>query len=258
MKFTFRIVLIILVSISSYVLPDCVIAQSKTTFGIVGGAGLPIGEWGNRWDPFSAGEVNLAYEFTPGTGFLLIVGKGQAGFAGLSQWGVFNESTHGQMREEVRDGVTLNVARQTGIFEQIPMGFGFFKLIDLGRIDGYGSLAMMVYNWKVQRSQELDYTVAYPDGTTREGEPIIWDDTQIGTSVGGQLAVGALYELTHGLQLDLSFAYHLVNISDEYGALAYYGYPARQIPGEDANELISKSNGQSDFLQFRLGLRFGG
>ena len=116
---------------------------------------------------------------------------------------------------------------------------------------------MIVYNWKFERTQVLEYEKYEEDMNITSLREDIWYDVQDGASVGAQLAVGGLYKIASNLFLDFSAAYHFVNISNKYGALAYYGYPARQIPGEPTNELIPDSKGQADFIQVRFGVRFG-
>lgn len=231
--------------------------QNRVSIGVIGSLGEPIGWWGDRWDMFQGGEFNLRYEFTPGTGLLLLVGQGKSNFASMSPQSVFDESTHGAMQEEFRDAVTITTGKQTGNFTQLPLGFGFYSERMLGKFRGYGSVAMIVYNWKFNRSQQLEYLLYDEDLNLNFYREAIWNDGQDGARVGGQLAIGAVYKVATSLFIDFSCAYHMMNISQEYGALAYYGYPARQIPGEEQNELIPEAEGRADIIQLRIGIRYG-
>jgi len=238
------------------VLPASSSGAVRTSIGVVGGVGIPAGWWGDRWDYFQAGEINLRYEFAPGSGLLLLAGLGKNYYASMSSEEILADSRLGDIRDEFP--YTILTADQGGSFKQLPVGFGFYTERMLWRMRAYGSLAMVIYNWKFERSQELEVEVKTDNGQDSREYP--WWDEQDGTDLGAQFAIGVLYPLRKLFFLDLSLAYHLVDISQKYGAVAYWGQPARHQPGapEDrASQLIDEAEGRVDFLQLRLGLRYG-
>ena len=107
------------------IIPATVEAARRTSLGFIGGIGEPVGWWGGRWDMFQAGEINVRYEFSPGTGLLLLAGVGKSGFASLSSEEVFNESSHGEMYDEFREKTTILKGHQVGDLKQLTVGFGF-------------------------------------------------------------------------------------------------------------------------------------
>ncbi len=238
-------------------LPVSSFGANRTSAALVGGYGLPLGWWGERWDPMQSGEINLRYEFSPGTGILLITGLNKAFFASLSPEEVASESRYHDVPPEFQPYTTIIEAHQGGWFKQLPIGFGFYTERLVWRLRAYGSVAMVIYNWKFERSQSFLQEVNAPDMPRIEHNNDNWIVEEDGSDLGAQLAIGALYKLTDMVYLGLSAAYHHVNISKKYGSIAYWGQPARIPAGEPANNLVEESRGSVDFLQFRIGLRVG-
>ena len=249
-----RVFLIILTFILG--LPHVGIGAVRTSIGMVGGTGLPTGWWAERWDMFQTGEVNVRYEFAPGTGILFIAGLGKAYLTSMSQEEVADEARV-YNQDEFDGRRTITTAYQGGSFKQLPIGFGLYREGLIGRLRGYGSAAMVVHLWKVERSQGFQETITGLDANYIHHDN--WDDKQDGADVGAQFTVGMLYPLQHLLFLDISIAYHWVEISREHSAIAYWGQPARTWDGDRLDEAnrLDEAKGRADFMQFRIGFRYG-
>ncbi|MDP8239446.1 MAG: hypothetical protein P9X24_10185 [Candidatus Hatepunaea meridiana] len=232
-------------------------AANRTSFGVTGGLGMPLGWWGERWEPLQSGEFNIRYEFSPGMGILLITGLNKTYFEPLSREQIADESVYSDVREEFSDYTTIVYANQGGSFKQLPIGFGFYMERMVSDLRAYGSLTMVVNNWKFYRSQWFLQEVTVPGMSTIQHDWDNWEIEEDGSDLGLQVACGALYKLTNLLYLDLSAAFHWVNISRKYGSVAYWGQPARIPPGEPENDLIKDSKSSVNSLQFRIGLRVG-
>jgi len=252
-----------LVVLALVFMPSLTEGTSRTSVGLLGAYGMPVGWWADRWDPLQSGEVNFRYEFSPVPlniwnqkfGILLLTGLNKTYFTPLSKEEVVQESLYSDVRDVFDPYRNTINASQGGSFKQLPVGFGFYYERTVWRFHVYSSLAMAVYSWKFERSQELlqEITVAGMDTIRHEYDN--WSVKQVGSDLGGQLAIGAVYRIWKTLCVDVSAADHLINISREVGAVAYWGIPAQVPPGEPANELIENAKGAVDFLQFRIGLR---
>lgn len=233
-------------------LPDDCEAASRTSIGIVGGGGAPLGWWGDRWGTFHSGEVNVRYEFSPGTGLLLLAGLHKTYLAEMSAQEIAGESTARDLPPEFQPYAAILNAQQGGAFKQLPLGFGLYREGLLVGCRAYASLAFAVHLWKFERSQEFSERVTPPMSDTLMHTDI-WSDKQDGAKIGLQMALGALYPLRPGVFVDASVAYHFVDIGSKYGSIAYYGFPARTwTPQKQAT-----AKGRADFLLFRVGFRFG-
>lgn len=252
-RFISIIILVVFVSIS---IPSTSSAANRLSIGFTGGISQPIGWWGERWDPLQSSEINLRYEFKSGFGILLFVGLNKTYFTPISEDEVYAESRYHDVYPEFEQYKTIISANQDGAFKQLPIGFGFYYERMIWPFRTYGSLAMSVYNWKFERSQQFEQVIALPGVTPVEHEDN-WSIVQDGTDLGAQVAVGMVYSVTRMLHLDLSAAYHLVNINREYGAAAYWGEPARIPPGKPENMLVKDAKGSVDFIQLRFGIRYG-
>ncbi len=250
---------VLVIVFTLFLLPGSSVSANRTSAAIVGGYSLPVGWWGERWDPMQSGEINIRYEFSSGAGILIITGLNKAFFTPLNREEVAAESQYHDIYNEFKPYTTIFEASQGGYFKQLPIGFGLYYERLVWRLRTYGSIAMMVYNWKFERSQQFLGEVNPPDPTT----PTIplddddWIVEEDGSDLGAQLAIGALYKLTNLIYLDFSAAYHFVNISQKYGSIAYWGQPAQIPPGEATNDLVKDAKGAVNFLQFRIGLRVG-
>ncbi len=224
----------------------------RTSVGLVGGLGVPVGWWSERWDPFLSGEINLRYEFSPGTGFLLLTGLGKSYFASLSPEEIEAESRVNDIPAEFKPYSTIDKGTQDGSFKQLPVGFGFYteRMIQTFRI--YGSFAMLVNLWKVERNQQYITTVDAPNSSPFTHEDI-WTDSQDGANVGAQFVLGFIYPLRKQLFLDFSVAYDYISISQKHSAIAYWGLPARTMDSDKLEEASKNVN----FIQLRVGFRYG-
>ncbi len=222
-------------------------APVRTSIGLVVGAGIPTGWWADRWGFSDAGEINLRYEFAPGTGILLSAGLSKAFLADISKAEVAAEAQWHQI-----DGFNYDIitAKQSGSFKSLPVGFGLYRESQAGRFRPYGSASMMVFLWKFDRSQTF-----LADNLDGDTSPIIdnWHDDQDGANLGAQFTAGTLYQIKPMVLLDASIAFHWLNIGTEHGALAYWGYPVRTWDDDRINE----GKGSANYLQFRIGLRYG-
>ncbi|MDP8228755.1 MAG: hypothetical protein P9M15_04815 [Candidatus Electryoneaceae bacterium] len=232
------------------VLPNTGVCAVRTSIGVVGGTGLPTGWWAERWGLFQAGEVNVRYEFAPGTGILFFAGLGKTYLTSMSQEEVAIEARV-YNQDEFDGNRAINTAYQGGSFKQLPIGFGLYREGLIGSLRGYGSAAMVVHLWKVERSQGFQETITGLDLNYIHYDN--WYDEQDGADVGAQFAVGVLYPLQRLLFLDISLAYHWVEISREHSAIAYWGQPARTWDGDRLEE----AKGRADFVQLRIGFRYG-
>ena len=115
----------------------------------------------------------------------------------------------------------------------------------------YGSAAMSVFLWQFERSQ------TFFEQVESLGDPIPhtdnWQDNKDGATLGAQFSAGALYQFRPLMLIDVSLAYHWVNIGTKNGALAYWGYPVNTWDEDRINE----GKGSVNYLQFRVGLRYG-
>jgi len=233
-----------------------VFGSGRTSVGLVGGMSLPVGWWGERWDPLQSGEINLRYEFTPGFGLLLLVGLNKTYFTPLSADRIYHDSRYHDVQPEFDPYRTVITAEQGGSFKQLPVGFGFYHERMLWKFRAYGSFAMIVSNWKFSRNQEYEQVVA-PPGMSESHDYDYWSIESDGTNVGAQAAIGFVYKITGKLLLDVSAAYHMINITQKYGAAVYWGEPALTPPGEPQEDLVKNAEGAVDFIQFRIGIRIG-
>ncbi len=224
----------------------------RTSVGLIGGVGVPVGWWSERWEPFPNGEMNLRYEFAPGTGLILIAGLGKSMFTTLSPEETAAESRFRDLRPEFEPYTDIVKSSQDGTFKQLPVGFGFYSEGIISGFRGYASAAMLINMWKFTRGQEFIEEVTIPDFETISHQDN-WSDKQDGTDVGGQLAVGLLYPLRRLILLDVSLAYNFVFLSKKHAAIAYWGKPARTWDRERVDEAV----GRADFVQLRLGFRYG-
>lgn len=226
-------------------------AAVRTSIAVVGGGGTPIGWWAERWGPFINGEVNLRYELSRGTGFVLIAGLSKSYLENLPV-SDFNEQTQvGDIPPEFQPYTEVVTAKQGGAFKQIPVGFGFYQEGLVSGFRAYGSVAALVHLWKFDRSQSYTVKVALPLITANQISDN-WTDSQDGANIGGQISVGILQPLRSMMFLDISAAYHILSLSKRHAALAYWGKPARTD-----EELLGRTEQRADFVQLRVGLRFG-
>jgi opacity protein-like surface antigen len=248
-------ILPLLIVLLAFLVPTAAQGAVRTSIGLVGGAGLPVGWWSDRWDPFQSGEVNLRYEFHPNVGVIFISGLGKAYLAEIPANTILEQSRI-EIEPDFQDYTTIVKAAQGGSFKQITTGFGIYGERMVSGFRSYGSLAMLVYHWKFERDQELVVEVAPPDVGSKQKYSDNWNDLQDGSDIGLQLAVGVVKAIRPGLLVDLSAAYHLVNIGAKDGALAYWGFPIRtKSPLQQAR--LDGSKGQVDFIQVRIGVRYG-
>ena len=239
------------------ILPLALFGASRTSVALVGGAGIPIGWWSDRWSPFGSGELNLRYEAVPNAGLILIAGLSKGYLVNLSGNVIFSESNIGDIEPEFPKRIVN--AHQGGNFKQMTTGFGLFGEREIGSLRAYGSVAMLIFNWKFERSQNLLLVVSRPPGisdpdSTQEDN---WSVKQNGSNLGAQIAIGVLQPFRKNFYLDLSLAYSLVDISPKYGALAFWGYPIRTGTTKQRAR-ISDANGRVNLLQIRVGVRYGG
>jgi hypothetical protein len=228
-------------------LPSVSDAVVRTSIGVVGGAGIPTGWWADRWGLSDAGEINLRYEISPGMGILLSAGLSKAYLAELSVAEVAKEAQWQPMDDF---NYTITTAKQGGSFKSLPVGFGLYRESQVGTFRPYGSASMMVFLWKFDRSQ-----VFHANNIDGDTSPVRdnWYDTQDGANLGAQFVAGTLYQIRPMMLLDASLAFHWLNIGTEHGSLAYWGYPVRTWDDDRINE----GKGSTNYLQFRIGLRYG-
>jgi hypothetical protein len=229
-------------------------AVSRTSLGFVAGGGLPTGWWGERWGPFECGEINLRYEFSSGTGVLFLVGLDKTYFIDMSKSEVAQDSKFRDLRQDFAPYAKINQAVQDGSFKQLPVGFGFYREQMIAGYRAYGSAAFAVHLWRFERGQRFTETVTPPGSDTLRFEDNWWDE-QDGSNVGLQFAAGVLYPLKTNLQLDFSIAYHLVSLTKDNAALAYWGKPMRVRNFRPEVKATTKTS--ANFLLVRLGVRFG-
>jgi hypothetical protein len=244
----------VLFLISIFILiPAISSAVVRTSLGVVGGIGTPVGWWSERWGPGQSGEVNLRYEFMPGTGLLLLTGLNKVYVSDRSANDIFNDSNLRAMEPEVRQYSSIEGAEQGGAFKQLSIGFGFYTERVVAGMRGYGSLAFVVYNFKFDRSQYLAVNVTPPnlDGASYRRTDI-WEDQKEGSEFGGQFAVGLIKQIRQNLLVDVSLAYHYIDVGKTNSALAYWGYPARKTQAK-----IDQAKSHADYLQLRVGFRYG-
>lgn len=229
-------------------------AKGRTSLTMMGGMGLPVGWWGERWEPIESAELNLRIEMKPGAGFMIFTGLNKTYFKPLSKSQIAEESRYHDVYPKFEEYKTIISAYQGGSFKLLPIGFGFYFERMVASLRVYGSAAMTVYNWKFERTQQFHAEIT-PPGMPTVPQRDDWTTIQDGSDLGAQAALGAAYRIGRSLYLDLSAAYHFVNISSKLGSIAYWGYPARIPPGEPENDLVKNAKGAVDFIQFRLGLR---
>ena len=262
-----QLVICILLISTLALIPSQIQALGKTSVGLVGGFGPPVGWWADRWDMMQMGELNLRYELSSDVfdmdlrgGVVLITGLGKTYFGTMSKEEVAAESRYSDVNPDFQDYTTIVTANQGGSFKQLPIGFGFYLEKMIGRVRPYGSLAMMVYNWRFERSQEFLQVIEIPDPDfpVLEHNDDDWRVERDGSDLGAQLTLGAVYSINRLIHIDLSAAYYLVNISKKYNSIAYWGQHAVIPAGDPDNDLVEDSKGSVDFMQIRLGLRIGG
>lgn len=224
----------------------------RTSLGLVGGVSMPMGWWSDRWEPFVNGEINLRYELSQGTGLILITGLGKSYFTSLSAEEIESESRVNDISEEFKPYTTIITGTQDGSFKHLPVGFGFYteRLIQVFRV--YGSFALMINLWKVERSQLYIVEVEAPNSSPFNHEDI-WSDSQDGANIGAQIALGVVYQLKNQLLLDVSLGYSYMSLSQRHSALAYWGKPARTMDGDELDE----ATGNANYIQLRVGFRYG-
>ena len=245
-----------LILLTVALIPNPAGAAGRTSLGIVGGAGLPVGWWSDRWDPFQSGEVNLRYEFQPGIGLLFITGLNKAYLKQMSAATILAESGI-HIEPELKDYTTILGASQGGFFKHVSTGFGVYAERAVSGYRAYGSLAMVIYHWKFERTQYLVVEIAPPvEGSQPRQRSDIWSDSQISSDIGAQMSVGIVRPIKPGLLVDISAAYNMVNIGAKNGALAFWGYPIRTASPLQQSRL-SGSKGNVDFFQLRIGVRYG-
>lgn len=244
------------IALAFLLLPIGAQAASKMNIGINGGAGLPLGWWGDRWGFITAGEFNVRYELSPGAGLLVLGGLSKSYIKEMSKEDVSKEARR-YLHPDFTQYSKIELASQDGSYQQIPIGFGIYyeQMITPPRLRGYGSVALVVHLWKTQRNQSFQETVA---PTTQNFVPVVhldnWSDHLQGSDLGGQAVLGVTFQLSRSLYLDASAAYHYVRIDPKNNAIAYWGQPARNW----SEERLSETSGQADLLQLRFGIRFGG
>lgn len=240
----------IVVSLSVLSAPIDGISAVRTSIGLVGGAGHSTGWWADRFGFSEAGEINIRYEFAPGTGILMLAGLSKAQLVEMSKQDVAAEARVHNLGE-FDDRRTILTASQGGSFKHIPLGFGLYRESQIGAFRPYGSAAMSVFLWQFDRSQ------TFYEEVESLGDPIPhtdnWKDDQDGATLGAQFAFGTLYQIRRMMFIDMSLAFHWLNIGTKNGALAYWGYPVRSWNEDRINE----GKGSVNYLQFRIGLRYG-
>jgi len=247
---------IILIGLLTVALMAPQFAHAKSSLGFSVGTGVPLGWWGERWGMFQASEINLRYEFAPETGFMLLAGLDKTYFSKMSAEEVKKES-------RFRDGdpiylpyTKITTANQDGSFKQLPVGFGFYRELEISGYQTYASLAMVVHLWRFERGQQFAEVVTPPtDDTLRHTDN--WWTEQDGSNVGFQLGAGFLYPLDDAKKytLDVSVVYHLVSLSANYAAVAYHGQPARARDWRP--EERDKVKNSVNFILLRAGIRLG-
>ncbi|MBM3329737.1 MAG: hypothetical protein FJY67_09760 [Calditrichaeota bacterium] len=246
--------LIVILLFSLTLFPHHLDAASRTSLTLTGGGGPAIGWWGERWSPFTSGEVNLRYEFRRGTGILMLAGLSKTYLADLSNETIASESRIRDIRPEHQPYTTIINASQDGNFKQVPLGFGFYQEGLIGGLRAYGSGAFVVHLWKFERNQALTERVTPPQSDTLTYNDN-WNDKQDGANAGLQLAGGVLYPIRRDLFIDASVAFHILAIDEKYAGIAYYGYPARSWTSERRSARGVEKG--ASFLILRAGVRWG-
>jgi len=246
--------IIIIISLSMFIIVSPAEGVGRTSIGLTSGLGIPLGWWGERWDSFQSVELNLKYEFAPGSGLLFLVGLNKAYYKSMSAEDIFAESRFSDVKSEFLPYRPIVYASQSGSFKQIPLGFGFYHERMAAMVQVYGSVAIVVYNWKIVRDQRFKIRIETPIGSI-EPQADNWADSQDGADLGLQGAVGGIYKVFESFYLDVSAAFHWVNVNQKNGAFAYYGYNARLQPGDTEDELVSNARATVNFIQLRIGVR---
>jgi len=245
---------IILIGLLTVALTAPQFALAKTSLGISAGTGFPLGWWGERWGMFQASEISLRYEFAPETGLLLLAGLDKTYLSKMSAEEVANESRFRDVHQTYLPYTQIKKANQDGSFKQLPIGFGFYRELEISGLWTYGSLAMVVHLWRFERGQQFEEVVTPPTQDTLRHNDTWWDE-QTGSNVGFQFGAGILYPVVEDkLLLDLSMVYHLVSLSPNYAAVAYWGQPARVRDWRPEEK--AKTKNSVSFLLIRLGVRF--
>ena len=233
-------------------------APGKINVGITSGVGLPVGWWGDRWDPAISNEISLRYQISPGNGVLIFTGIGKSYFTDLSEDEIVGTSSLQNLPEEFLPYANVTYSSQSGSYRQVPIGFGLYSerlisTINTRQLRGNGSFSMVIQMWNTARAQDLVRELNAPNMPqiihTDE-----WSDKAEGSDVGFQLALGISYQLQKYIFLDVSAAYSYVDIGKDNGSVVYWGQPAR-VWDEDKK---TDADGRTDYLQIRAGLRFGG
>ncbi len=246
--------LFLLVSFLLFSTGSIALSAVRTSAGLVGTVGEPTGWWSERWAPMLGAEMNLRYEVSPGTGILLLAGLRKAQFADLSASEIVDDSHLRDISPEFAPYSRITLAKQGGSFRQIPVGFGLYmeRLAGSRYLRGYGSAAMVVHLWKFDRSQSLTREIS-PPGMNALELTDNWSDKKDGSDLGAQVAVGLIYQFRELMHVDCSVAYHIMSFGKRNGGLAYWGQPVRTW----SDEQVDKANSRADFIELRLGVRYG-
>ena len=228
--------------------------KARSSFGFIGGIGQPAGWWGDRWDMPIVSEINFHYEFARGAGLLLFAGISTAQFTDLSDEEIVSESNLGDIPPEFKPYTTLTHVSQSGTYKENPLGIGFYyeRMITPRRLRGYGTAALVVHIWKVTRGQRLERESQVSDMPEIPNVDN-WSTTDNGSDLGAQAALGISYQMRRFMFFDASLAYNFSNIGKHNGAVLYWGLPGRTKSGG----VYDRSEGSTDLIQLRLGLRFG-
>lgn len=229
--------------------------MSGTNVGFSVGGGLPVGWWSDRWGMFQTAELNLRYEFSRGQGLLLFVNLAKADLADLSKSTIIEESQFADQPPEVKPYYTFTDVKQGGTFRQLPLGIGYYREFPYNNLMFYGSAAFAVHLWKLHRTQTLQAT------GERGGVPLTpysddWEDSQDGAETGWRIAGGLTYPIKENLALDCNLAWHITSLSNDNGALAYWGFPVRGNTIR-AEERKAKAEKNANFILLQVGVRYG-
>jgi len=226
---------------------------SRSSIGIMGGIGAPIGWWGDRWDMSIVNEINFRHEFSRGKGLLLFAGFNKAQVAKISDAEIEAESRLGEVQPEFQPYTHLSNVSQAGSYKENPIGIGFYyERMATRRLRGYGTAALVVHIWKVSRTQSLTRVTNTPNLPEISADDN-WSVEDDGSDLGAQVAFGLTYKLRKLLYLDGSVAYNFSNIGKHNGAVLYWGQPGISRIGG----VYDNSEGSTDLLQLRIGVRFG-
>jgi len=226
---------------------------SRSSFGFMGGIGAPVGWWGDRWDMPIVSEINFRHEFSRGKGILLFAGLSKAQVTDIPDAEIEAESRLGEVQPEFQPYTHLSYVSQSGSYKESPVGIGFYyERMATRKMRGYGTAALVVHIWKVSRTQDLTRVTNTPN-LPEVAIDDNWSVDDDGSDLGAQLAMGLTYELRKFLHLDASVAYNFSNVGKHNGAVLYWGQPGVSRTGG----VYDNSEGSTDLLQVRFGVRFG-